>query len=206
MSEEPALTTRIEQASQLLADALRHADGVPSGLSAVQLAVALRGVADEALAVCVRQAREAGHTWQELGDVLHTTRQAAFQRFGRPGLAATNPGTGAPMSTAVLPGAGELALALIGAFFDGLDDQVIADFDETMLAQLPAEKLDDVRLQLLDLVGSYQSAGEPFVRRIGKHTVVDVPLEFEAGPMKGRVAYDQESRVAGLFVLNPEVQ
>ena len=154
----------------------------------------------------MRQAREAGHTWQELGDVLHTTRQAAFQRFGRPGSAATNPGTGARMSNDVLPGAGELALALIGAFFDGLDDQVIADFDETMLAQLPAEKLDDVRLQLLDLVGSYQSAGEPFVRRIGKHTVVDVPLEFEAGPMKCRVSYDQEGRVAGLFVLNPDVQ
>ena len=206
MSEEPTLPTQIEQAAQLLADALRHTDGVPSGLSSVQLAVALRGVADEALAICVRQAREAGHTWQELGDVLHTTRQAAFQRFGRPGSVATNPGTGARMSNDVLPGAGELALALIGAFFDGQDEQVIADFDETMLAQLPAEKLDDVRLQLLDLVGSYQSAGEPFVRRIGKHTVVDVPLEFEAGPMKCRVSYDQEGRVAGLFVLNPDVQ
>ena len=32
-----------------------------------------------------------------------------------------------------------------------------------------------------------------------------VPLEFEAGPMKGRVAYDGDSRIAGLFVLNPEV-
>jgi hypothetical protein len=206
MSGEPGLPTQIEQAAQLLADALRHTDGVPSGLSTVQLAVALRAVSDEALAVCVRQAREAGHTWQELGDVLHTTRQAAFQRFGRPSSAAVKPGMGAPVSSDVLPGAGELALALIGAFFDGLDAQVTADFDETMLAQLPAEKLDDVRLQLLDLVGSYQSAGEPFVRRIGKHTVVDVPLEFEAGPMKGRVAYDQEARVAGLFVLNPEVQ
>ena len=109
------------------------------------------------------------------------------------------------MSDDVLPGAAELALALFGAFFQGLDDQVVADFDETMRAQLPIEKLDDVRLQLLDLVGAYDSAGEPFVRRIGKHTVVDVPLEFEAGPMKGRVSYDADSRIAGLYVLNPEV-
>jgi Protein of unknown function (DUF3887) len=206
MGEEQELPTQIERAAQLLADALRHTDNVPSGLSTVQLAVSLRQAADQALAACVRQAREAGHTWQELGDVLHTTRQAAFQRFGRPG-ASTNvdPRTGAPVSEDLLPGAAELALAVFGALFQGLDDQVVADFDETMRAQLPKEKLDDVRLQLLDLVGAYESAGEPFVRRIGQHTVVDVPLEFEAGPMKGRISYDRNSKIAGLFVLNPEV-
>jgi hypothetical protein len=206
MSDEEALPTGIERAAQLLADALRHATGLPSGLSTVQLAVALRQVADRALATSVRQARDAGHTWQELGDVLHTTRQAAFQRFGRPVVAADlDPRTGLPMTDEILPGAAELALAVFAALFQGLDDQVAADFDETMRAQLPLAKLGDVRLQLRDMVGGYEGAGEPFVRRIGKHTVVDVPLEFEAGPMKGRVAYDQESRIAGLFVLNPDV-
>lgn len=206
MSEEQELPTQIERAAQLLADALRHADGVPSGLSTVKLAVALRQATDQALAACVQQARAAGHTWQELGDVLHTTRQAAFQRFGRPGVStAVNLGTGVAMSDEILPGADELALALFGALFQGLDDQVVAGFDETMRAQLPVERLDDVRLQLLDLVGAYESAGEPFVRRVGAYTVVDVPLTFADGPMKGRVAYDEDSRIAGLFVLNPDV-
>jgi hypothetical protein len=202
MGEEQGLPTQLERAAQLLADALRHSGTVPSGLSAVQLAVSLRQAADQALATCVRQAREAGHTWQELGDVLHTTRQAAFQRFGRPGASAnTNRRTGAAVSEDLLPGAAELALAVFGALFQGLDDQVVADFDETMRAQLPKEKLDDIRLQLLDLVGAYESAGEPFVRRIGQYTVVDVPLEFEDGPMTGRISYDKDSRVSGLFVL-----
>jgi hypothetical protein len=37
-----------------------------------------------ALQAAVDRARAAGHSWREIGDVLQTTRQAAFQRFGRP--------------------------------------------------------------------------------------------------------------------------
>jgi hypothetical protein len=197
---------QLERAAQLLADAMRPTGGLPSGLSTVQLAVALREVADEALATCVRQARAAGHTWQELGDVLHTTRQAAFQRFGRPAeTAVLHPGTGPAMPDELLAGAAELALGVFTAFFQGLDDQLAADFDDTVRAQLPVGKLGEFRLQLRDMVGVYDGPGEPFVRRIGKHTVVDVPLRFEAGPMKGRVAYDHEGRIAGLFILNPDV-
>ncbi len=206
MGEGRELPTQLERAAQLLADALRHTAGVPAALSAVQLAVTMRQVADEALATSVRQAHAAGHTWQELGDVLHTTRQAAFQRFGRPAeAAAIDPRTGLPMTDEIVPGAAELALAVFGALFAGLDDQVAAGFDETMSAQLPVAKLGEVRTALRDMVGGYEHTGEPFVRRIGKHTVVDVPLQFEAGPMKGRVAYDQDRRIAGLFVLNPDV-
>jgi hypothetical protein len=40
--------------------------------------------------------------------VLETTRQAAFQRFGRP----LDPGTGAPLNRAVPPGAVEKAVAI----------------------------------------------------------------------------------------------
>jgi hypothetical protein len=203
VSEETELATQVEQAAQLLADALRDATGLSGALTSVRLAVALRQAADQALAACVRQARDSGRTWQELGDTLNTTRQAAFQRFGRPSETIADPRTGRPDSEELLPDAAERALGLFGAFFQGRDEQVAADFDETMRAQLPIAKLSEVRMQLWDTVGRYQRAGEPFVRRIGSHTVVDVPLEFEAGPMKGRLAYDREGRVAGLFVLEP---
>ena len=137
---------------------------------------------------------------------MHTTRQAAFQRFGRQAGAVGESGMGTGMTDdQVLPDAGARALGVFGALFDGLDEQIAADFDDTMRAQLPVEKLADVRLQLADMVGRYEHANEPFVRRIGKHTVVDVPLEFEAGEMKGRVAYDAAGRISGLFVLNPDV-
>ena len=56
------------------------------------------------------------------------------------------------------------------------------------------------------LVGAFEGfgEGEPFVRRIGDHTVVDVPLRYEAGDMKARVAFDADEKVAGLFILAPE--
>lgn len=204
MSEEQELATRIERAAEVLADALRHTSGLPSGLSAVRLAVGLRQVADQALASCVRQAREAGHTWQELGETLNTTRQAAFQRFGRPAAATDDAGTDGTMTEILLPGAAERALGVFGAFFEERDEQIAADFDETMRAQLPLAKLGEVRAQLADMIGRYENPGEPFVRMIGKHTVVDVPLYFEAGEMNGRVAYDHDGRIAGLFVLIPQ--
>ena len=222
MSEESELAAQIERAARMLGDAVRQfagfpavhspyppadqigpADQAPNGLTAVRLAVALRQVADQALAACVREAREAGHTWQELGDTLNTTRQAAFQRFGR-SAGAVDPRTGSAVSEELLPGAGERALALFDVYFQGLDEQVFAEFAPVMHAHVPVVKLAEVRAQLSDMIGRFEGAGEPFVRRIGKHTAVDVPLVFEAGEMTGQVTYDREGKIVGLFVRNPQ--
>lgn len=35
------------------------------------------------MAAAVQQAREAGRTWQEVGEVLGVSRQAVFQRYGK---------------------------------------------------------------------------------------------------------------------------
>jgi hypothetical protein len=71
------------------------------GLAAVRIATELAAAAAQALRLSVDSARAAGRTWQELGDVLGLSRQAAFQRFGHP----VDPRTGEPMSNAMLPGA-----------------------------------------------------------------------------------------------------
>jgi hypothetical protein len=55
--------------------------------------------ANQALLAAVDRARDAGHSWREIGEVLGTTRQAAFQRFGHP----VDPRTGTPMSHDVPP-------------------------------------------------------------------------------------------------------
>ncbi|MBJ7904372.1 hypothetical protein IF655_13790 [Streptomyces sp. DSM 110735] len=52
--------------------------------------------------------------------------------------------------------------------------------------------------------GGTGAQAAPFVRRIGDHTAVDVPLRYEAGDMKARVAFDDDEKVAGLFILPPE--
>lgn len=65
----------------------RPAAGSP--LDALAAARELSSVTDMALRAAVDQARAAGQSWSKIGDVLGTTRQAAFQRFGRP----ADPGT-----------------------------------------------------------------------------------------------------------------
>jgi hypothetical protein len=64
----------------------------PAGLDAVRSASELSALAGDALRLAVDLARAAGRTWQELGEVLGVSRQAAFQRFGHP----VDPPTGEP--------------------------------------------------------------------------------------------------------------
>lgn len=153
--------------------------------------------AEEALRLAVEQARDAGHTWQEIGDILGTSRQAAFQRFGRP----IDPRTGADMAKDVLPGAAELAIALLADLVAGRWEDVRRDFDETMSAQLSADKIAEVWAQAVGTFGRYERMGEPIALRIGKHTVVNVPISCEAGELTGRVTYNPDGTVGGLFLL-----
>ena len=91
--------------ARVIAAARAAVDGVPAAtltpLETVAVVRSLARVVEDGMREAVRQARQAGHTWAELGELLGTTRQAAFQRFGRP----LDPRTGAPMSDSILPGA-----------------------------------------------------------------------------------------------------
>ncbi|TYQ04347.1 UNVERIFIED_ORG: uncharacterized protein DUF3887 [Gordonia westfalica J30] len=81
---------------------------------------------------------------------------------------------------------------------------VTARFDETMTAALSDAALADAWASVVALQGELEGTGTPFVRGHGLHTVVDVPLEQEAGEMVFRVAFDADGRIAGLFFLNPD--
>ncbi|HEX5116485.1 MAG TPA: DUF3887 domain-containing protein [Pseudonocardiaceae bacterium] len=172
----------------------------PDPLTAVTSARDLASAVDGALRAAVTRARQAGRTWQTIGDLLGTSRQAAFQRFGRP----IDPRTGAPMERTVLPGAAERAVALLVDLMAGRYEDVRHDFDDTMLAALDAATLAETNAQVAAMVGAYEGIGAPFTRPQGDYTVVDIPLRFEAGEMTGRVSYRADGAVAGLFVLRPE--
>ena len=197
------LAVALGETAAASADALRHAEAahVPAELNTVRIAARMREVADYALQQCVDRARSAGHTWQEIGDALGTSRQAAFQRFGKP----VNPRTGVPMTENLLPEADRRALEVLDAWQSGRDSELIAQFDDTMRAQLPPDKLAQTWPQLVGLVGAYESCGDPIVRPFGEYTVVNVPMEFEGGPMTGRVVFNQAGQISGLFVVNPTI-
>jgi hypothetical protein len=55
---------------------------ISSPLEAMLAARERAVAANEALQGAVDRARDAGHSWREIGEVLGPTRQAAFQRFG----------------------------------------------------------------------------------------------------------------------------
>jgi hypothetical protein len=69
-----------------------------------------------------------------------------------------------------------------------------------MLEAVSASSIADVWAQMAGLIGRYESMGEPLAHAIGEHTVVEIPLHFEAGEATGRVVFDSGGAVAGLFV------
>jgi Protein of unknown function (DUF3887) len=165
-------------------------------LEAISVAQSIVRGAEEGLAMAVRQARDAGHTWAEVGQRLGTSRQAAFQRFGRP----ADPRTGLPMEPAA-PGTGDRALELLDDLVGGQWAAVCARFSPAVAAKLDADGLAAAWAQVIGLVGAYERRDGPRVFQAGDYAVVDVPLYFEAGERTGRISYDREGRVAGLFFL-----
>ncbi|WP_328315514.1 DUF3887 domain-containing protein [Streptomyces sp. NBC_00388] len=155
------------------------------------------------LKLCVQQARDAGHTWQEIGGLLGVTRQAAFQRFGKP----IDPRTGEPMDKTVhMTDAAERAIKIVTDVLEGRMDEARQSFNAQVLEAFTDEVRGLGLATVTGLVGAFEGfgEGEPFVRRIGDHTVIDIPLRYEAGDMKARVAFDTDEMVAGIVIVPPE--
>ena len=171
----------------------------PGALEAVAFAAGAAGAVEEGMRAVVQRAREAGHTWEEIGQVLGTTRQAAFQRFGRP----TDPRTGQVMALSMLPGAAERGAALFADLAAHRWADASRDFGERIAAKLDADGLAATWARLAGMLGRLEGTGEPAAFQAGDLTVVDVPLSFEAGERTGRVSYDPGGKVAGLFFLPP---
>jgi hypothetical protein len=152
--------------------------------------------AQDLLRAAVDRARADGRTWQEIGEVLGTTKQAAFQRFGRP----VDPRTGEPMTASLLPDAGEKALALLGSLAAARFAEVRAAFDQTMLDALDVDHLASVWATVIGSVGSFERFGEPVTYAAGDLTVVDILMHFEAGSAIAKTSFRRTGTVAGLFI------
>ncbi|MEV2219522.1 hypothetical protein AB0E01_06545 [Nocardia vinacea] len=85
--DERAMLGKLLSANaELVVGVLRPEEGRPSVpvLAALTATRNLSRLVDDILHTLARQAREEGHTWAEIGDLLGTSRQAAFQRFSGP--------------------------------------------------------------------------------------------------------------------------
>ncbi|MFI5698769.1 DUF3887 domain-containing protein [Streptomyces xanthochromogenes] len=197
------LTARLAEQAGALAGAVGSPLEPPAYLNLVRRARDVDGLAGQVLKLTVQQSRDAGHTWQEIGELLGVTRQAAFQRFGKP----IDPRTGAPMDKTVrMENAAERARQIAEAVLGDRMDEARPYFNAQVLEAFTDEVRGSGMATVAGLVGAFEGFAEdaPFVRRVGDHTVVDIPLHYEAGDMKARVAFDTEEKVAGLFILAPE--
>ena len=178
-----------------LADALGRL-GSGSALERLTAARELSSAAGDTLQEAVDRARAAGHSWREIGDVLGTSRQAAFQRFGHP----IDPRTGAPMRADVPPATAERAVAIVAFLADGRWERARANFNAQMSEAIDAAQLAEAWARTASIVGVYEGMGEPFARRAADHIVVEIPLHFEAGEATARVVFDADDMVAGLWL------
>lgn len=186
------------EGARLLAEAARGGH-VTSDLVLVRMAADLQAAAARTLKKSVDRARAAGRTWQEIGDALGVTRQAAFQRFGNP----IDPRTGKPMNASIRPGAAEHATQFVIDWIANDYAAMSRDFNDEVREKASAEIMAAAWAQVTGMVGAYEGMDEPVVRQWGDYTIVDIPLRFEAGDMSARVSYDTDGKVAGAFILDP---
>lgn len=175
------------------------------------------GAADDAAREAQRQlrdavvaARAAGHTWAEVGAVLGITRQAAFKRFGGP----RDPRTGETMTSTPTTDLAALTELVFTRLDAGDYDAVRALMPADVAAVLTRDVVLDTwaravadtgnletcrgtRIELPD--GSPVTEGEPVLGSVIGHT----ELVCEAGSWVGRVAWDEQRRIAGLLVVAP---
>lgn len=183
----------LDAAGRLVQELVRSGGG--SSLAALRAARDLSAAAEAAVQESVDRARDAGHSWRQIGEVLGTSRQAAFQRFGHP----VDPRTGRLMIRDLPPGAADRAMALFSCFPDGRWDEVLEAMDDRMRERHDAAILARGWASMAGLFGSFERFGAPLARPAGDDcVVVGVPLHFEAGEGIGLVRFDQDGKVAGL--------
>ena len=186
------------QLGQLLAAPVLHGEADP--LELVRTAHDVQDQAEALMTAAVQQARDAGRTWQEIGDVLGVSRQAVFQRYGKP----IDPRTGEVMNTTPLPEADKLARTVIDDLAHARWADVSARFDAKMRDGLTEEGLAEAWAHIVGLAGAYESHGDTVAARTGLFTTTDTPLIFEAGDFVARITFRDDRTIAGLYILNPD--
>lgn len=194
-TDDPAALRVADTARRLIGEFSR---GTSPG-NVVSAALDLSAAAESALQAAVDRARAAGQSWREIGDLVGTSRQAAFQRFGHP----VDPRTGEAMDRAVPPAAVQRATEFIARFTACRWEEVLDDFNDFMRERHDVNRLARGWALHIGMFGSYQGSGEVNPIPADDGTVVDVRLDFEAGEAMLFVRFDRDGKVAGLGIHPP---
>ena len=97
------------------------------------------------------------------------------------------------------PSATQLAEGMVDSMAKGDFASATKDFDATMKAALPAEKLGQSWAQVTAQIGAFKSrTGSREAQEAGYQTV-RVTCRFEKNPMDIKVVFDKDRKIAGLW-------
>ncbi len=200
--EREVMALMLTTNAQMVANVLRG-EGTGEGRSTIAAIAATRTLAllvDDTLRALVHRARGEGATWAEIGEILHVTRQAAFQRFGAPSPA----GTQEEGIMRTIPDASAKAKAIVELVLDRKWDELFARFDRRAREAATIGIFESVLANGEKVYGAFNEWGVPVESAQADYTVVDVPMAFERGDVVGRVVFNADEQVAGLFFLPAE--
>ena len=195
--DRDVMATLLVTNAQLVAGVLRAEQGDSPGavMRAIAATRSLDMIVEDTLRALVEQARAAGHTWAEIGELLHVSRQAAFQRFGGGRRRTVDDGVAVPVEGAI-----EAAGPVLQAFLDGRFEDARARFGERMLDACSVELMADVREKVREYGGEVQALGTPVISVRDGYTGVDIPVALDRADGIGRVVLDADRWVVGFFV------
>ena len=188
------LTTNAEMVAAVLRGTEEPA--TQSVMAAIAATRTLDTLVEDTLHALVRRARTEGHTWAEIGQVLNVTRQAAFQRFG----GGQTPDVGDERMQPIAD-AGHKATQVLELLLGERWDELWATFDARVSKAASIEVFQAALAQARTNFGAFVAFGTPTCKVVGDYTVVDVPMALERGDGIGRVSFNADEEVAGLFLL-----
>lgn len=184
------------QASRAADLAARLADPSAGAVAALRMAEELKDLADGLLAGTAANAHAAGLSWQEVGNQLGISRQAAFQRFA----AGSGDRVGLRRGEAQLV---EWAGEVFDSLAAGQVGEVAAAFTARMAEQVTEAGLSAVWGSCVDALGPYDRLTAATVRHNGSLRVVHCSLVFAGGILDGRISLDRSRRISGLLITDP---
>jgi hypothetical protein len=182
----------------MVAGVLRGAEepATQSVMAAIAATRTLDMVVDDVLHALVRRARSEGRTWAEIGGVLNVSRQAAFQRFG----GGQSPDARDEVMQP-LPDAGPKAIHILELVLARRWDDLWATFDKRVTELATVEVFESTLSTVSSTYGEFVAFGTPVSKVLGDYTVVDVPMALERGDGIGKVSFNADEQVAGIYLL-----
>lgn len=162
-----------------------------NALDEVRAAVDTLSSAEKALTEAVGLARQAGHTWQQIGETLGITRQAAFKRFGH----VMDPATGETVTLTTTAPVATLTEQVVTWLASGRVDDLHQAMTWTCRRQLPRRELTSAWAEVLAAVGAVEHVDSHQVRDAHGHVLVEDAEVGEAYPVPaiGRVIVHHEA-------------